>query len=228
MLTLSPADRAALWQQTITSAPEEREGMLRVLAKEMQDVVGAELEVYFGLDEQFEQTLILLDRSGLIGRDELRRAFEVVGVPEEGERGIDASEFVLVLAGYLAETADVERLGSEERLAAHRLAGLWRGQVEEEETPKADPMLAVADVAAHFGVTPQAVYKWCEAGKIDFERTPGGGYRIPAAQFDLARGKAGQRARREVAERLLAKHGGESVPSEEEIVSSIRKARRAG
>jgi excisionase family DNA binding protein len=228
MLTLSPADRAALWQQTITSAPEEREGMLRVLAKEMQDIVGAELEVYFGLDEQFEQTLILLDRSGLIGRDELRRAFEVVGVPEEGERGIDASEFVLVLAGYLAETADVERLGSEERLAAHRLAGLWRGQVEEEETPGADAMLAVADVAAHFGVTPQAVYKWCEAGKIEFERTPGGGYRIPAAQFDWARGTAGQRARREIAERLLAKHSGESAPSEEEIVSSIRKARRAG
>lgn len=88
-------------------------------------------------------------------------------------------------------------------------------------------MPTVADVASHFSVTPQAVYKWCEAGKIEFERTPGGGYRIPAAQFDWARGKAGQRARREIAERLLTRHGGESAPSEEEIVSSIRKARRA-
>ena len=228
MLILSPADRAALWQQTISSAPEAREGMLHVLAKEMQDIVGAELEVYFGLDEQFEQTLGLLDRSGLIGRDELRRAFEVVGIPEEDERGIDVAEFVLVLAGLLEETADVEHLEAKERVDAHRLAGRWREQVEAEEAPQADAMVTVADVASHFAVTPQAVYKWCEAGKIAFERTPGGGYRIPAAQFDWARGEAGKGARREIAERLLAKHGGEEVPGEEEIVASIREARRAG
>lgn len=228
MLILSPADRAALWQQTIASPPGEREGMLRVLAKEMQEIVSGELDVYHGLDEQFERTLVLLDRSGLIGRDELRHAFEVVGLPEEGGRGVDGGEFVLTLAAHLEETADIEHLSAEERLAAHRLAGVWREQVEAEDVPEADAMLAVADVASHFGVTPQAVYKWCEAGKIDFERTPGGGYRIPAAQFDWARGTAGQPARREIAERLLTKHGGESVPSEEEIVSSIRKARRAG
>lgn len=228
MLILSPADRAALWQQTISSSPGERDGMLRVLAKEMQEIVSGELDVYHGLDEQFERTLVLLDRSGLIGRDELRHAFEVVGLPEEGGRGVDAGEFVLTLAGYLKEAAGTEHLGAEDQLAAHRLAGLWRDQIEADEAPEAGAMLAVADVAAHFGVTPQAVYKWCEAGKIEFERTPGGGYRIPAAQFDWARGTAGQRARREIAERLLAKHGGESVPSGGEIVSSIRKARRAG
>lgn len=228
MLILSPADRAALWQQTISSAPEAREGMLHVLAKEMQDIVSAELEVYFGLDEQFEQTLELLDRSGLIGRDELRRAFEVVGIPEEDERGIDATEFVLVLAGLLEETADVEHLEEKERIDAHRLAGRWREQVKAEETPQADAMLTVADVASHFAVTPQAVYKWCEADKIAFERTPGGGYRIPAAQFDWARGEAGKEARREIAERLLAKHSGEEAPAEKGIVASIREARRVG
>lgn len=228
MLILSPADRAALWQQTISSSPGERDGMLRVLAKEMQEIVSGELDVYHGLDEQFERTLVLLDRSGLIGRDELRRAFEVVGLPEEGGRGVDGGEFVLTLAAHLEETADIEHLSAEERLAAHRLAGVWREQIEAEDVPETDAMLAVADVASHFGVTPQAVYKWCEARKIEFERTPGGGYRIPAAQFDWARGTAGQRPRREITERLLAKHGDESTPSEEEIVSSIRKARRAG
>lgn len=228
MLILSPADRAALWQQTISSAPEAREGMLRVLAKEMQDIVGSELEVYFGLDEQFEQTLGLLDRSGLIGRDELRRAFEVVGIPEEDEPGVDAAEFVLILASLLEETADVEHLEAGGRVDAHRLAGRWRKQVEAEEAPPVDAMLTVAEVASHFDVTPQAVYKWCEADKVAFERTPGGSYRIPAAQFDWTRGEAGKGARREIAERLLAKHGGEETASDEEIVASIREARRAG
>ena len=89
-------------------------------------------------------------------------------------------------------------------------------------------MLTAAEVAAHFDVTPQAVCKWCKAGKIDFEQTPGGSYRIPAAQFDWARSEAGKRARREIAERLLAKHNGEEAPGDEEIVASIREARRAG
>lgn len=229
MLILSPADRAALWQQTIASRAEDREGMRRVLAKEMQEIVAGGLEVYAGLDEQFEETLALLDRSGFLGRDELRRAFEVLGVEDADEPGIDVSEFVLMLAGYLEETAEVERLGKDERLAAYRLAGRWRGQAESDETtqPPAE-VLSVAEVAAHFGVTPQAVYKWCEAGKIEYERTPGGSYRIPSAQFDWARGRDGRRARREIAERLLARQGDEAPPSEEQMVAAMRKTRRGG
>jgi excisionase family DNA binding protein len=228
MLILSPADRAALWQQTIASRPQEREGMLRVLAKEMQEIVGAELDVYFDLDEQFEETLRLLDRSGLIGRDDLRRAFEVVGLDEPGERGIDAREVVLILAGLLEETAASEPLDSGDQLAAHELAGCWREQAASKESPEPEAMLSVAEVAAHFGVTPQGVYKWCEAAKIEFERTPGGGYRIPAAQFDWARGQDSVRARRRIAERLMAKHGAERAPGEEEMVAAMRKARRGG
>ncbi len=228
MLILSPADRAALWQQTIVSPSDEREGMFRVLAKEMQEIVGAELDAHFDLDEQFEVTLWLLDRSGLIGRDDLRRAFEVVGLEDPNEPGLDAREFVLMLAGLLEETAASEPLDPAERLAAHELAGRWRGQVESEELAEPGAMLSVAGVAAHFGVTPQAVYKWCEAAKIEFERTPGGSYRIPAAQFDWARGQDSARARREVPERLLAKHRSEEAPGEKEMVTAMRKARRGG
>lgn len=224
---LSPADRAALWHRTITSDSVDREGMRRVLAKEMQEIVADQLEVYSGLDDQFEETLKLLDDSGLIGRDELRRAFEVVGLEDKGEQGISALEFVLILAGYLDETARLERLGKETRLHAHRLADLWRSQVGDDELAEvATEMLAVADVASHFEVTPQAVYKWCETGKITFERTPGGSYRIPTAQFDWAHGQETRRARREIAERLLAKHGDEPALGDEDLVASMRNARR--
>lgn len=228
MLILSPADRAALWQQTIASGPEERAGMRRVLAKEMQELVAAGLEIYSGLDQEIEETLATLDRSGFLGRDELRRAFEVVGVEDEDEDGIDAAEFVLMLAGALEDAAGLERLGKEERLRALRLAGFWRGQAEGEDPPAPAETLTVAQVAAHFDVTPQAVYKWCEAGKIEFDRTPGGSYRVPAAQFDWARGQEGRRDRREIVERLLARQGDEQPPGEEEMVAAMRESRRRG
>jgi excisionase family DNA binding protein len=40
-----------------------------------------------------------------------------------------------------------------------------------------------ADVAAHFGVSVKAVYRWMATGRIRAERRPGGSYRIPADQF---------------------------------------------
>lgn len=43
--------------------------------------------------------------------------------------------------------------------------------------------VTVADVAAHFGVSVKAVYRWMATGRIRSERRPGGSYRIPAEQF---------------------------------------------
>ncbi len=39
------------------------------------------------------------------------------------------------------------------------------------------------EVAAHFGVSVKAVYRWMATGRIRAERRPGGSYRIPADQF---------------------------------------------
>jgi len=39
------------------------------------------------------------------------------------------------------------------------------------------------EVAAHFGVSVKAVYRWMKSGRIASEQRPGGSYRIPAEQF---------------------------------------------
>ena len=225
MLVLSPADRAALWHQTVVSDPDERQSMLRVLAKEIQDLLASDLSVYSDWDDVLEATLLLLDKSGLIGRDDLRQAFEVVGL-EESEEGIPGAEFALHLAGALEESASFDRLELETRASALELARIWREVVDPDpaSTAPSEP-LTVAEVAVHFGVTPQAVYKWCESGKIEFERTPGGSYRIPASQFDWGRGKTTEKARREVALRLLRQLEGTPTLSDDEIVEAMRAAR---
>ncbi len=43
--------------------------------------------------------------------------------------------------------------------------------------------ITAAEVAAHFGVSSKAVYRWMASGRIRAERRPGGSYRIPAEQF---------------------------------------------
>lgn len=223
MLILSPEDRAALWRQAITSDPDSRDGMLRVLAKAIQDLVGDELALH-DFDEQLEQSVRLLDASSFLGRDDLRRTFEEIGEESDGDDK-SAAHFALTLAGYLEQTADVDHLASDARAAALELALAWRGAVAEAHEPSTETM-TVADVASHFGVTPQAVYKWCQAGKIDFERTPGGSYRIPAGQFDLERGRATRRAREELRRRLLERYGERPPMSDGEIAAAIEDARR--
>ncbi len=52
----------------------------------------------------------------------------------------------------------------------------------------ADPLpesgyASVAQVAAHFGVSVKAVYRWMGSGRIQAQRRPGGSYRIPVTQF---------------------------------------------
>lgn len=222
MLTLTPEDRAALWHQAITSDPDSRDGMLRVLAKEIQGLVGYELALY-DFDEPLERSVRLVDASGFLGRDDLRRAFEEIGEETDGEDD-SAARFALTLAGYLEQTADVEHLAGEERIAALELALAWREAIAGAHDPGTETM-TVAEVASHFDVTPQAVYKWCHAGKIDFERTPGGSYRIPAGQFDLERGRATQRAREELKRRLLERYG-DRPPMSDDDLAAIEDARR--
>jgi excisionase family DNA binding protein len=222
MLILSPEDRAILWHKAITSEPDSRDGMLRVLAKAIQDLVGPQLALY-DFDEQLERSVRLLDATGFLGRDDLRRAFEEIG--EEVDDDESAARFALTLGGYLEQTADVDHLASDERMAALELALMWREAVADARDPGTETM-TVADVASHFGVTPQAVYKWCQAGKIDFERTPGGSYRIPAGQFDLERGRETRRAREELKRRLLERYGDRQPMRDDEIAAAIEDARR--
>lgn len=80
--------------------------MRRVPAKEMQELVATRLKIYSGLDQEIEETPAGLDRSGFLGYDELRRAFEAVSVENEDETGIDAAEVVLMPAGALEDAAE--------------------------------------------------------------------------------------------------------------------------
>jgi len=219
MSILSPTDRAVLWRTAVTSGPDERLSLLKVLAAEVLASVGRRLDLYEGYEDQMVETVEILDRSGLLGRDDLREAFE-----EADENDDRAQTFAALLISHLNAAADVERLGVETRLKALRLASAWQRHIDDRS--QGEPgWLTAAQVAAHYGVTPQAVYKWIGSGRVKAEQTPGGSWRLPAEQFTHGSFKPDTAARLKA--ELLERAGDAPSPSDEELAAEIIARRRS-
>ena len=100
MSILSPTDRAVLWRTAITSGPGERSSLLRVLAAEILASVGRRLDLYGGYEDEVIETVEILDQVGLLGRDDLREAFEAADEDEER-----AETFTALLISHLSAAA---------------------------------------------------------------------------------------------------------------------------
>jgi excisionase family DNA binding protein len=204
----------------MTSGADERASLLRVLAREILDSVGRRLDLYAGHEDEVIETVGLLDMSGLLGRDDLREAFE-----EADEDDDHALVFAALLATHLGHAADMDRLGVDARMKAVRLAGAWTGQLLERSRDPQD-WLTASQVAARYGVTPQAVYKWIKAGRVRAEQTPGGSWRLRADQFERdGRPDPGRIAA--LKERLVERVGDAPSISEEELVDEVISRRRS-
>ncbi len=218
MSILSPTDRAVLWRTAITSGPGERSSLLRVLAAEILASVGRRLDLYGGYEDEVIETVEILDQVGLLGRDDLREAFEEADEDEEC-----AETFTALLISHLSAAADIERLDVGVRLKAMRLAGAW--QLHIADRAQADRQwLTAAQVAARYGVTPQAVYKWIAAGRVRAEQTPGGSWRLPADQFTRENIRSDETM--ELKAQLLARVADSPMPSDEDLAVEIAERRR--
>lgn len=195
-----------------------------MLASAAFQMVGSELSLYSDdYASAFKESFDLLELTGLIGRDELRQAFEDI----DEERGT-ARAFAAGLARHLREASAVKRLDDELRDRAFSLAERWRqaaaADVDGEVGDDNEMYVTVAEVAAVYDVTPQAVYKWIHKGVIEARERPGGSYRIPIsalehdARFDV------ERARR-LQQQLARRHEGEDEVSTVEMVDTIRSRR---
>ncbi len=178
MLKATPEDRVVLWKDAVDSGADVRSVRLRVLAREAQEAVAGALNLY-SHDALFEETFELLGATGLVGRDVLRIAFEEVDQSDEGP-----ARLIEVLADLLDEGVEDTHLQPEQRERSAQLADEWRELLAVSPMPAVADHWTVAEVAAHFAVTPQAVYRWIDKDRIDWRRRPGGSYLIPSAQFD--------------------------------------------
>lgn len=226
MLILSPEERAQAWHDAVSAEAADREYKRHMLASAVFQLLGSELSLYSdayatALKDSFD----LLELSGLIGRDELREAFEEIDEQTGSARG-----FASALGRHLRETANITRLSDIERDRAAELAEQWRttAATEISGVPDADgeTYVTVAEVAAIYDVTPQAVYKWIHKGVIDARTRPGGSYQIPIAalssdkRFDVARARRLQQT-------LARRHEQDGDVPPDKMLEQIRSRRRA-
>lgn len=189
MEILTPEDRVVLWRSTIEAEGRQRRALLHVLAKEVLDGLS---EFDLRNDQYAELTvksLEILDDAGLFARDSLRIALK--GLRDEAG-GLDV--LAVEVAGLLREASGVGHLGVDRRVHAVEMASEWREHVLNRERPES-ACLSVTEVAARFGVTTQAVYKWLKNDRIQATRGPGGSWRIPGAQFERDNRPASSRER---------------------------------
>jgi excisionase family DNA binding protein len=218
MEILSPEDRVILWRSTVDAEGRQREALLRAIAKEVADSLSA-LDLY---DDNYAELVVAslqtLDDAGLFACDSVRRSLETLHEPEGGVDLLAAE-----LAGLLREAAQVEHLGVDRRIRAVEMASDWREHVLGRQRSEPD-YVSVGDVAARFGVTTQAVYKWLKDERIDATRGPGGSWRIPAAQFERdARPAATRETLDNLRKHLVGVHQNQELPSEDELTADMRR-----
>lgn len=217
MEILSPEDRIVLWRSALEASGDQRRALVHVLAKDLFDSLST-LDLYS--DEYARLTvesLETLDAAGLFARDSLRHAFEALHEQPDGAEAVAAE-----ISGLLREAAGVSRLGVERRVHAIEMASQWREHVVGRQ--RAEPaVLSVGDVAARFGVTTQAVYRWLQKGRIEATRGPGGSWRIPAAQFASDERPATSRAQLDALQAQLIKlHGDVSTDEADRLAEQMR------
>jgi excisionase family DNA binding protein len=220
MEILSPEDRVILWRSTIDAEGRQREAFLHAIAKEVAESLSA-LDLHS--DDHAElvvESLQTLDDAGLFASDGVRRSLETLHEPEGG-----ADLLAAELAGLLRDAAGVEHLGVDRRVRAVEMASEWREYVQGRQRPE-PRYISVGDVAASFGVTTQAVYKWLKDQRIEATRGPGGSWRIPAAQFDRdTRSSASRKTLDDLRKHLVRVHEEQELPSEEQLSAEMRRPR---
>ncbi len=212
MAVLSHDEQVRHWQRVLASTGDERRAMVATLGAFSLGEAAKAVDLYHDEDGVCARTFLVIDAAGHLGA--LAAAFT-----REGPAEVVAEDAVASVVAALHDAAnELEGDASDE---AATLVEDWRRTVYD-RVDREPEWLKVAEVATIYGITPQAVYKWIQAGKIEAEQTPGGSYRIPAATLRTSRENEQRidRLRERLGERT------DQSLSEDEIMQRVAQVRR--
>jgi transposase-like protein len=193
-----------LWSEALAERDAEmRRGLIAHLGVSELGRLGRRVDLYRDdHDDDLEATFLLLDEAGVLG--ELTDAWSHA-VANDADDHPAVEDFLALLTARLAR---ISRSSSEQQDEAHRLFRFWRKQLYERHERDVQT-LTVAETAALFGVSPQAVYKWIRRGTVETVDSDDHKTRISVESLNLNRDQ--QRAIDALKESL---YGDAPVPNE--------------
>lgn len=172
--------RKQLWRATLDENGPLRAAKVAQLGVFVLGDVGSSVDLYHNHDEEFQRTFLLLDNAGMLAA--LLEPYAALEAPDENER-LFPEDFIAIIA---ARVARIRREGGDDAEQAGTLFRFWRRGLYERQERDADT-LTVAETAALFGITPQAVYKWIRSGRIEGQKGPDGKTRIRTSDLNTTR-----------------------------------------
>lgn len=190
---IGSGDRERMWREALDARTEERRGRIAILGVFVLAEIGGVVDLYNGHDDEFQRTFALLDSAGL-----LAGLLEPYLSVQSGETNrLIEEDFLALVTARLARIARNPDAPDD----AGELFRFWRNRLYDRQAREPDS-LTIAETAALFGISPQAVYKWIERGKVEAFEGPDGRKRIHSASLrtDRDREREIDVARRELRE----------------------------
>ncbi len=208
--------RRQLWRDTLDATGPIRRAKVAQLGVFVLGQLGAEVDLYRDHDEQFQMTFLVLDAADMLAP--LVDSYVAIEAADESER-LHPEDFLALVTARLAR---IHRSKLDPTGDAGELFRFWRQRLYD-RTERADDTLTVAEVAALFGITPQAVYKWVRAGRVDAAKGPDGKLRIRAA--DLRTNRQQERAIDAVRAELRTARGGAGAAADLDALEALRTSK---
>lgn len=217
MAVINNEIRRRMWSEALAERDAEvRRGRVAQLAVYELGRLARHLDLYHDHDEDFQATFLLLDAEGLL--DELVEPWSIT-LDRDSAQDPAAEDFLALMTARLAR---VSRSNSEHEAEAHRLFRFWRRHLYDRHD-RDESTLTVAETAALFGISPQAVYKWIRRGSVEvIPGSPDGKTRIAASSLRLSREQ--QRAIDALRHDL---YGDQSIPNKLPLETIEALARRS-
>jgi transposase-like protein len=172
--------RRQLWLDVLAATGSLRSAKVAQLGVFILGELGTAVDLYHDHDEAFQRTFLTLDAADMLAP--LLEPYLLVDTGD-ADTGMHAEDFLALVTARLAR---LHRTGSAPENAAGELFRFWRRALYDRSDRDADS-LTIAEVAALYGITPQAVYKWVRGGKVAADKGPDGKLRIPAASLRTTR-----------------------------------------
>jgi len=205
-------ERRQLWHDVLAERRDLRRVRIASLGVTVLSEVGGAVDLHHNHDHVFERTFLLLDAHELVAG--LLEPYASLEAEDDAARLLP-EDFIAIVTSRVARIARGESADAAE---AAELFRFWRRGLYDRVERDPDS-LTVAETAALYGISVQAVYKWIRTGRVQSFKGDDNKQRIKADDLRTTRDE--ERSIDEVRQALRDNLAGRRVRTTPELLDSL-------